>query len=238
MLNDKFYFYFRNFFKMPQLYPSFNGSPTSEFVLSQGVRQGDPLSPFLFIIAMESLHIAMLEAVNKGYFQRLSLPSQGPSFSHFMFADDVIVLGKWTSLNAVNLNQILKCFNVASGLKVNFSKSKVFGLVHDDEIQNFSSFLNCDRAKLPFSYLGLTVGANMNLARNWKPLIDKVSDKLSLWKSKNLSFGGTLCKSVLGSLPLYFLSLFKDPIKLIDSIESIRRKFIWGVIDEGKNKIT
>ena len=82
---------------------------------------------------MESLHIAMLEAVNKGYFQRLSLPSQGPSFSHFMFADDVIVLGKWTSLNAVNLNQILRCFNVASGLKVNFSKSKVFVLgVHDD----------------------------------------------------------------------------------------------------------
>ena len=82
------------------------------------------------------------------------------------------------------------------------------------------------------------MGANINLARNWRPIIDKVSDKLSLWKAKTLSLGGwvTLCKSVLGSLPLYFLSLFKAPNKVIDSIEPVRRKFICGVTRSGEKQ--
>ena len=80
----------------------------------------------------------------------------------------------------------------------------------------------------------------MGLARNWKPVIDKVSSKLSTWKAKNLSLGGrvTLCKSVLGSIPLYFLSLFKAPVKVIDSIETLRRRFIWGINEQGRNKIS
>ena len=168
-----------------------NGSATDEFPISRGVRQGDPLSPFLFILAMEGLHITMLEAANKGFFQGISMPNNGPVLSHFMFADDVIFLGNSCRSNVVNLTRILRCFHIASGLKVNFSKSKVFGLgVHDDELQNFSSFLKCGNAKVPFTYLGVTVGANMGLIRNWKPVIDKISSKLSIWKGKNLSLGG------------------------------------------------
>lgn len=171
---------------------------------------------------MEGLHVAMTEAVNKGHFQGMTLPNNGPPLSHFLFADDVIFLGKWSMSNVIHLTRILRCFHIASGLKINFTKSKVFGIgVHDDEVRNLSSFLKCDNAKLPFSYLGATVGANMNLIKNWKPVIDKVSTKLSKWKSNYLSFGGrvVLCKSVLGSIPLYFFSLFKAPLKVIDSIE-------------------
>ena len=75
-------------------------------------------------------------------------------------------MGQWSSPSAVNLTRILRCFHLASGLKVNFSKSNVFGLgVHDDEIQNFSSFLKCENAKIPFTYLGITVGANMGVVK-------------------------------------------------------------------------
>ena len=81
---------------------------------------------------------------------------------------------------------MLRCFHLASGLKVNFAKSKVCGIgVRDDDVHNLSSFLKCDYIKLSFSYLGLTVGANMNLAKNWKPVLDKISKKLSNWKAKN-----------------------------------------------------
>ena len=99
-----------------------NGSAMGEFPLSRGVRQGDPLSPFLFILAMEGLHVTMLEVANKGFFQGISLPNNGPSLSHFMFDDDVIFLGNWTKSNVVNLTRILRCFHIATGLKVNFSK--------------------------------------------------------------------------------------------------------------------
>ncbi|KAJ9540046.1 hypothetical protein OSB04_026552 [Centaurea solstitialis] len=83
------------------------------------------------------------------------------------------------------------------------------------------------------------VGANMSLVKNWKPILDKINSKLSTWKEKNLSFGGrvTLCKLVLGSVPLYFLSLFKAPLKVVDEIEKIRRRFIWGSSNDGKSKI-
>ena len=111
--------------------------------------------------------MAILEARNNGYFHGVNLPANGPSLSHFLFVDAVIFLGKWTTSNAMNLTRMLRCFHIASGLNVNFAKNKVCGIgVRDDDVHNLSLFLKCDCIKLPFSYLGLTVGANMNLAKN------------------------------------------------------------------------
>lgn len=70
----------------------------------------------------------------------------------------------------------------------------------------------------------------MKLKRNWYPVIDRVQNRLNSWKAKILSFGGrlSLVKSVLGSLPLYFFSIFKAPISIIEKLEKIRRQFLWG----------
>lgn len=97
-----------------------NGSPTEEFPISKGVRQGDPLSPFLFIIAMEGLNVAMKEACNKGLFQGIKLPHNGPKVSHLFYVDDAIFVGEWNSSSIKNLSRILNCFHVSSGLKVKF----------------------------------------------------------------------------------------------------------------------
>lgn len=61
----------------------------------------------------------------------------------------------------------------------------------------------------------------MNLIKYWKPIIDRFISKLSLWKSKTLSFGGrvTLIKSVLGNLPTYYLSFFKAPTSILENRE-------------------
>nr|KAJ0195196.1 hypothetical protein LSAT_V11C700353940 [Lactuca sativa] len=82
----------------------------------------------------------------------------------------------------------------------------------------------------PFIYLGLPVGANMLLSKNWIPLADKLKGKLSEWKAKTLSFGGrlTLVKSMLGSISFFYFSVYKALIKLIESLEGIRRKFLLG----------
>lgn len=73
----------------------------------------------------------------------------------------------------------------------------------------------------------------MNMVNSWKPIIDKFKRKLSGWKERTLSFGGrlTLIKSVLGSLPTYYLSCFKAPIKIINELERLRRRFL-GVVRE------
>nr|GEW82584.1 putative RNA-directed DNA polymerase, eukaryota, reverse transcriptase zinc-binding domain protein [Tanacetum cinerariifolium] len=144
-----------------------NRSPTKEFKNQKGLRQGDPLSPFLFIIAVEALHIALEEAKFKHIFEGVKVGSIKVDISHLRFADDTLILGKWSIDNAKNLCRILRCFNLASGLKVNFSKSELFGVgVSTSETNNLAYFLNCQPSKLPCSYIGLLIGANMNVTSN------------------------------------------------------------------------
>lgn len=90
--------------------------------------------------------------------------------------------------------------------------------------------LGCEPSSLPFTYLGVSVGANMKLKKHWKPIIDRFYAKLSPWKAKTLSFGGilTLVKAVLGSLSSYFLSIFVAPVGVIEILEKIWRQFLWG----------
>lgn len=183
-----------------------NGSPTKEFEISKGVRQGDPLSPFLFIIAMEGLNVVIKTSVEKGIFKGINIPGNGPMISHLFYADDALFIGEWSWSNLKNLTRILRCFHASLGLKVNFFKSKVFGIgATSAETSNWANILGCEAGSLPFTYLGVPIGANMNLVKNWKPIIDKFHSKFSSWKSKTLSFGGrlTLIKSVLGNLPAY-----------------------------------
>ncbi|GJW80372.1 RNA-directed DNA polymerase, eukaryota [Tanacetum coccineum] len=152
-----------------------NGSPSNEFKMERGLRQGDPLSPFLFLLVVEALQISILEVCSKGFFKGIYLANSGANLSLLQYADDARFFGEWSRLNAKNLISILKCFELALGLKINFSKSRF-------------------------------------------------RDRLSAWKAKSLSIGGrlTLVKSGLGSLSVYFLSLFKAPVKVINTLEAIR----------------
>lgn len=140
-------------------------------------------------------------------------------------------MGEWSQDNIKNLARVLRCFQVASGLKVNFNKSRVFGIgVDEQEVLRGAAPLGCKPDSLPFTYLGVPVGANMKFKKHWKPVIDRFYAKLSPWKAKTLSFGGrlTLSKAVLGSLPSYFMSIFVSPTGVLESLEKIRRQFLWG----------
>jgi len=79
-------------------------------------------------------------------------------------------------------------------------------------------------------YFGLPIGGDSRKLSFWKPVIDRIVARLSSWNNKFLSFGGRLIllKSVLSSLPVYFLSFFKAPAGIISLIESIFKRFICG----------
>ncbi|KAI3741278.1 hypothetical protein L1987_58949 [Smallanthus sonchifolius] len=108
--------------------------------------------------------------------------------------------------------------------------------VPDRDVQILANLARCRVGYIPFSYLVLVVGANMNLAKNWKPVIDSFEARLSVWKAKKLSIGGrvVLIQSVLDSLPVYFFSLFKAPYKVINILEKNRRNFLWGCSGESR----
>ncbi|GJT88766.1 hypothetical protein Tco_1070483 [Tanacetum coccineum] len=140
-------------------------------------------------------------------------------------------MGEWSLTNAKNLSRILTCFHLASGLKVNFNKSKLLGVgVTNTELISLASTIGCQPSQFPCTYLGLPIGASISRCANCSHLIERFHKRLSKWKSKILSIGGrlTLTKSVLGSLGVYYFSTFKAPKTIIQKLESIRRIFFWG----------
>nr|KAJ0214446.1 hypothetical protein LSAT_V11C400180310 [Lactuca sativa] len=132
------------------------------------------------------------------------------------------------------LNVTIKTAVEKGIFKGKLSKIRVFGTgAPTGETSQWANILGCEAGSLPFTYLGIPVGANMNLH-----VIEKFRNKLSSWKSKTLSFGGrlTLIKSVLGNLPTYYLSIFRALVGVIESLEKTRRRFLWGGNEE-KSKI-
>ncbi|GKB19878.1 RNA-directed DNA polymerase, eukaryota, reverse transcriptase zinc-binding domain protein [Tanacetum coccineum] len=214
-----------------------NGSPTSEFSINRGLRQGDPLSPFLFILVMEGLHNAFVDAVGNGLIRGININNSFINISHLFFADDVIITTGWNARDLENIIRVLHVFYLASGLKINIHKSNIYGIgVNEDEVYNMASNAGCIAGNIPFNYLGLPIGSNMKSIASWKMLIDRFRSRLSTWKASLLSIGGrlTLIKSVLGSLGIYYLSIFRAPESVLNDLERIRSNFFWGGNQDGK----
>lgn len=207
-----------------------NGSPTDEFQFGKGLKQGDPLSPFLFLLVMETLHISFQRVVEAGMYQGIKVGGE-VNLSHMFYADDVVFVGEWSERNISSLMHVLDCFHKVSGLKINMKKSKIMGIeVAAEKVSRAAVKLGCQVLKTPFLYLGSYVGGAMHNLQAWDAIVDRVKTRLSKWKMKMLSIGGrlTLIKSVLGSMPIFHMSMFKVPTGILRILESIRSKFFNG----------
>ncbi|CAJ2677955.1 unnamed protein product [Trifolium pratense] len=207
-----------------------NGSPTEDFKVGRGLRQGDPLSPFLFLIVAEGLTGMMRRAVEIGRFKGFQV-NDSIQFQILQFADDTILMGTGIWDNLWSIKVLLRSFELVSGLRINFVKSKLYGINIDvNFLEAGSSFLSCSSDSIPFKFLGIPVGANPRRRETWKSVVDVISNKLSSWSSRQLSIGGriTLINSVLASMPLYFFSFFKAPSCILKQLVRIQRNFLWG----------
>ncbi|XP_028075237.1 uncharacterized protein LOC114277538 [Camellia sinensis] len=206
-----------------------NGSPTKEFSPQKGLRQGDPLSSFLFNLVVKGLNILLLRVRELGLVKGIHIGVNGVVVSYLQFADDSLFCEADVQ-EVMNLKRILRCFEMVSGLKINFHKCVVCGVgISDSCLKNFASLLNCKTQSLPLKFLGLPLGASPRRKKVWKPVIDKIKSRLAGWKRRLLSFAGrlTLIKSVLSSLPVYYLSLFKMPEGVAKEIDRLQAVFLW-----------
>jgi len=136
-----------------------NGSPTKEFVPSKGLRQGDPLAPFLFLIVAEGLAGVVRNVVMFDWVESVEVGMNKVKVNMLQYADDTLFFCKATSKSVFCLKSILNFFELASGLKVNFLKSSIGGVGVDTfTIRCFAKMLNCEVMKYPFKYLGMPVG--------------------------------------------------------------------------------
>ena len=208
-----------------------NGSPTEEFKPSRGLRQGDPMAPFLFLIVAEGLAGLVRSALRENLLRGVKVGRAEVECCMLQFADDTLFMCEDSYANIFTIKAILRVFELTSGLKVNFHKSKLAGIkVGRGSLETYMKTLNCGEMQVPFKYLGLQVGGNPRRAQFWDPVVDKIQARLSAWKGRRLSLAGRVClvKSVLTSIPLFYLSVFKAPSSVCKRIFSIQRRFIWA----------
>ncbi|GMI72472.1 hypothetical protein HRI_000916500 [Hibiscus trionum] len=218
-----------------------NGAPTDAFSISRGLRQGCSLSPLLFNLIGEALSLMLSKAVDKGLFSGLGVGcgDHCTFVSHLQFADDLLIFCEAAAEQVKNVKRVLRVFELASGLKINLSKSKIFGLnVDSSSLIAWANSVGCSIGQFPSSYLGLPLGVNRNSPALWAPVINKFEKKLGGWQSNLLSIGGRviLIKSILASLPIYFLSLFRMPKAISNRLNGLMARFLWGGSSE-KSKI-
>jgi hypothetical protein len=208
-----------------------NGSPSEEINIQRGLKQGDPLAPFLFLLVAEGLGGLMKKAVDLSRFIGFRIRGGEVMISHLQYADDTLCVGEASINNLWALKAILRGFEMVSGLKVNYWKSSLMGLNVSQEFMSLaSSFLNCKTSFVPFKYLGLPVGANPRRLFTWEPLLDSLRKRLGGWGNKFVSLGGriVLLNAVLNAIPIFYLSYFKIPIMVWKKIRRIQREFLWG----------
>ncbi|RVX14050.1 LINE-1 retrotransposable element ORF2 protein [Vitis vinifera] len=181
-----------------------NGTPVGFFPSSKGLRQGDPLSPYLFVMGMEVLSVLIRRAMEGGFISGCKIQrnrGRAVHIAHLLFADDTIVFCEAKKEYLTNLSWILFWFEAASELKINLAKSEVIPVGEVQRIEELAVELGCRVGKLPSVYLGLPLGVPNKAAYGWDGIEEKMRRRLALWKSQYISKGGriTLIKSTMGS---------------------------------------
>ncbi|PNX83760.1 cysteine-rich receptor-like protein kinase, partial [Trifolium pratense] len=186
-----------------------NGSPIEEFEMGCGLRQEDPLSPFLFLIAIESFNLMMRKIVELGQFSGFRFEGNDEQISHLQYADDILIIGDKSESNIFAIKSIIYLFELMAGVRCYLYKSPLVGInISPTWLEEAASRLHCKIGSLPFTYLGLPIGENPRKSSMWQTVLDAVRDRLSGWKNKHLSIGGraVIIKSLLSGLLVYFLS--------------------------------
>lgn len=215
-----------------------NGSFEGFFRGTRGLRQGDPLSPFLFVIGMEGLSGLLRRAANN------NLINWHPGcksifLNHLAFADDLFVFARGDLHSANHIRNILNEFHGVSGLQMSTSKSEVFlGGCGYGLKRCILAALECREGSLPVRYLGLPLSHRGLSERDCWPLIEKIKSKLFKWSNLSLSFAGRLelIKSVLYGIVNYWIAVHVLPVKVIKKVEGIMARFLWKGRDEVRIK--
>ncbi|RVW78761.1 putative mitochondrial protein [Vitis vinifera] len=179
-----------------------NGTPEGYFNSSRGLGQGDPLSPYLFVIGMEVLSRLIHRAVGGGFLLGCRVNGRGGDgalVSHLLFADDTLVFCEASEDQMVYLSCLLMWFEVISGLRINLDKSEILSVGRVENLEALALEAGCKVGRLSSSYLGIPLGANHKSVAVWDGVEERFWKRLALWKRQFISKGGriTLIRSTL-----------------------------------------
>ncbi|XP_070664898.1 uncharacterized protein [Malus domestica] len=209
-----------------------NGQPGNKFAPSRGLRQGDPLSPYLFIILGEVLSCMIQAAIDDKQLERVRIGVSGPIISHLFFADDTLLFLRAGDNYCRNLLSIIDRYCAASGHKVNLQKSSIyFGAnVPKGVAANLGGILGVSVVDNPGTYLGVPAIWGRSKKRGLAYVKGRILGKLQGWKQSALSRAGreVLIKAVVQAIPAYPMCIFKFPTVVCQELDALVARFWWG----------
>jgi len=206
-----------------------NGSLCGHFLGKRGLRQGDPLSPFLFVICLEYLsRMLKLRTVDTEFNFH---PKCGQlKISHLAFADDLMLMARGDPISVKILMDCLKEFAECSGLHVNVLKSCIFTAgVSNPDLELIMGLANFPKGSMPLRYLGVPLVAEKLKVMYYSPLLVKIAASISAWSSCSLSYAGRaeIIRATLQGIECFWLSILPVPASVIDSVTRLCRSFLW-----------
>lgn len=218
-----------------------SGSPYGFFKPTCGIRQDDPLSPFLFTLATEAISRLFHKSEALDNFQGVKISRGSPSFNHLLFVDDLFVFAKATNDNLQNALQVLTTYQNWSEQLINKAKSSIFFSWNMPNRlgKHYSSLLGLRKGVANSKYLGLPLHIQRAKTATFEPIIERVTDKLASWKAKSLSQAskGVLIKTVAPAIPSYTMGTFLLPKTICQHLDSIISNFWWGHNPSGSPKL-
>ena len=218
-----------------------NGDVTETITPQRGLRQGDPLSPYLFLLCAEGFSAMLHNAERIGLIRGIKICRGAPSVSHLLFADDSIVFLEGSKDSLLALKEILGKYEAASGQKVNLQKSSIFfgKGCPEGRKEVFRQVIGIETEALGERYLGLPTVVGRSKEGTFKHLTESSKGKVSGWKGQGLSKAAreVLVKSVLQATPTYTMSCIQLTKKMCRKLTSISSKFWWGAAN-GERKCT
>ena len=219
-------------FTSPNMAVLVNGRPQENFKMEKGLRQGDPLSPYLFILGLEVLSRIISKFCDEKKIHGIKLARTAPPLSHLFFADDIFIFGRANMEEANNLAEYLKLFSELLGQVISLHKSNIIFSknVSTNSKREIMATLRLEELKENAKYLGLPLVHTRRRGQDFEDILDKLDSLLAGWKTRCLSRAGrlTLIKSVGQALPLYAMQTTALPKKFCKEIDSILRRFWWG----------
>jgi len=209
-----------------------NGHLSSVFRPSRGIRQGDPISPYLFLLCAEGLS-CLLKSVGPMHLSRgVRVGIHAPWVSHLLFADDCIVFSEASQRGADRLQEILETYNRGSGQLVNKEKSAVFFSSNCDEQvkQDFRRVLHIDTEALSDKYLGLPTAVGRSSTEAFDFMATRIKNLVGTWSGREASCAGReiLLKSVAQAVPTYSMSCFLLSKATCKKMRSTIANYWWG----------